>query len=92
MRWHVLEHSAIDFIIKGDEPEFALGHLAKAGGYENYNELCFVRAKRFEDTGEPAIIMDLDFLPFPKWELFPISKYRYFPNPSDGPHFYDAFD
>ena len=29
---HVLEHSAIDFIIKGDEPEFALGHLAKAGG------------------------------------------------------------
>ena len=42
-------------------------------------ELCFVRAKRFKIPESLRQLWIVNFLPFPKWELFPINKYRYFP-------------
>jgi radical SAM superfamily enzyme YgiQ (UPF0313 family) len=75
----VMGHSTIDFIIKGNEPEFTLEHFAQAGGYENLNGIVFRQGESIKDTGEPTTIINLDSLPFPIWELFPIDSYRYFP-------------
>jgi radical SAM superfamily enzyme YgiQ (UPF0313 family) len=78
---HVFDRFAVDFIIKGSDPEFALLHLAEAGTYEKLSGVIFREggSVRDRDIGELATTRELDSLPFPKWELFPIKSYRYFP-------------
>jgi len=58
-----LEHS--DFVIKG-EPEAASIRIAKG---------------ELDPTGqiESALISDLESLPFPDWDGFPVQRYGYFP-------------
>ena len=75
----VMDEHPIDFIIKGDEPEGTLSQLALSGDYRKLPGIAYRDGESVADTGEPAPIADLDALSFPKWELFPVQVYRYFP-------------
>jgi radical SAM superfamily enzyme YgiQ (UPF0313 family) len=75
----IMDQHPVDFIIKGDEPEFILKHLAQVESYKDLKGVVYRENGELRDTGEPETIMDLDTLPFPAWDLFPINSYRYFP-------------
>jgi radical SAM superfamily enzyme YgiQ (UPF0313 family) len=75
----VMDEYPVDFIVKGDEPEFILSRLATVGSYKDLNAVIYREDGELRDTGEPETIMDLDSLPMPRWDLFPVRAYRYFP-------------
>src|SRR5581483_11338254 len=75
----VMKKYPVDFIIKGDEPEFVIEKIIEAGGYKNISGVIHRDTGSVRDCGDPPTIMDLDSLPFPRWDLFPIHAYRYFP-------------
>jgi radical SAM superfamily enzyme YgiQ (UPF0313 family) len=75
----VMDEHPIDFVIKGDEPEGTLSQLAQSGDYRQLPGIAYRDGEIIADTGDPSRIVDLDALPFPKWDLFPVKVYRYFP-------------
>lgn len=79
MSTRVLELHDIDFLIRGDEPEVVIEQIVKHGTYRNLRGTVYREGGKLHDGGDPGYIADLDALPFPRWDLFPIESYRYFP-------------
>lgn len=75
----ILTNYSIDFIVRGDEPEFVFQLLGGDINYKNVKGMIYKENGSIHDQGDPGMVMDLDSLPFPKWELFPTQSYRYFP-------------
>jgi radical SAM superfamily enzyme YgiQ (UPF0313 family) len=75
----VFDKFPIDFIIKGDEPEAVVDKINDRDSYKNVKGVLYMERGSIRDSGEPETIHELDKLPFPRWDLFPISVYRYFP-------------
>ena len=75
----ILEDFSIDFIVKGDEPEIIVEQLCLEKDPQNIKGLVYRKNNQTIDTGDPAMIGDLNTLPFPRWDLFPMRAYRYFP-------------
>jgi len=83
----VLANYDIDYIIQGDEPEAVL-MLAPSLEAEILRKTPGVIGKTGSEvwnTGVPPTLMELDAIPFPSWDGFPVQYYRYFPTLRRGP-------
>ena len=79
MAKRVFERSDIDFVVRGDEPELVIKSILERGTYRGLPGTIYRENGTLRDGGDPGYIADLDRLPFPRWDLFPIASYRYFP-------------
>lgn len=68
----------IDFVIKG-EPEIVASKIIEQKSFKNVESVVFKENRKVKDVGSESVIQNLNSLPFPKWEYFPIKKYGYFP-------------
>ena len=75
----VFERYDIDFVVRGDEPESVIEQILEQGTYRNLRGTIYRESGTVHDGGDPGYIADLDALPFPRWDLFPVGSYRYFP-------------
>ncbi len=79
--WEALRGGVVDFVIRG-EGERPIVALVKAlqgvGRISEVPSLSFVRDGRLVRTPEAEPVRDLDGLPFPAWDLFPIHRYKVF--------------
>ena len=80
VRDSALRKSEADFAIKGEGEETLL-HLCKTigeakSGYSNIQGLIWRSESRLVENDDRPFIDDLDALPFPAYEQFPLEKYR----------------
>jgi anaerobic magnesium-protoporphyrin IX monomethyl ester cyclase len=75
----VFDGHPIDFIVKGEEPEGIMSALSAAGTFRGQPGVLCRDGTGWLDGGETGAIGELDRLPFPRWDLFPVESYRYFP-------------
>ncbi len=74
----VLRECDIDFIIKG-EVETVAPKIVNRVKFQNIRGLSFKVKNKIIDNGNSTLTENLDTLPFPKWDGFPIKEYGYFP-------------
>lgn len=75
----VFDEHPVDFVIRGDEPEHVIEMIAQKGDYKGVQGVIYRDGGSIIESGDPGMIPDLDALPFPRWEFFPVNAYRYFP-------------
>lgn len=76
-------YTFIDFIIRGEGEYTLLDLVKKVKGKKNTNKIdgiSFIKNGEFIKNPNRDFIKDLDRLPFPAYDLFPMEKY---PNPPD---------
>jgi len=71
----VQREPCVDYIIQGD-PEESVRDLMTGEPEESIRGLTFRSADNWTANAQRPLIRELDTLPFPKWELFPIENYQ----------------
>lgn len=74
----ILKKNNIDFIIK-NEPEHIAKKIINEEDYSKIPGIVYKKDNKIKDTGNAQLIENLDELPYPRWDYFPINKYGYFP-------------
>lgn len=74
----IFKKSNIDFIVKG-EPESVVTELINTDKWNLVNGIAFKQDGRIIDNPRNPFIENLDDLPFPAWDYFPVDTYQYFP-------------
>lgn len=75
----IMKEFPVDFIILGNEPEGVMKTVAERGDYKGVPGILYREGGEVKGGGEPEAMTNLESLPFPRWDLFPIHSYRYFP-------------
>jgi anaerobic magnesium-protoporphyrin IX monomethyl ester cyclase len=79
----LLQHPEVDFVVKG-EGEQTIIELARYAANRNASDpngiegIAFAKNGQVTHTKNRACIQNLDSLPYPSWQLFPLIKYRLF--------------
>lgn len=74
----ILSGNKIDFIIKGD-PEIVAGQLVGSNSFAGLDNIIYREGSGIHEKGGIGAIIELDKLPFPNWDQFPIREYGYYP-------------
>lgn len=73
--WRIQKEDAIDYIIKG-EPDETVYELMTGQSIDQIQGLFHRRDGQWIANANRTAERELDLLPFPKWELFPYTKYK----------------